>query len=54
VQAWRRLEARVVAVEPQPQCMALLRRWFGTDPQVVLLEMGVGAQPARPSSTSAS
>jgi FkbM family methyltransferase len=44
VQAWRRLDARVVAVEPQPQCMALLRRWFGEDPQVVLLEMGVGAQ----------
>lgn len=47
VQAWRRLEARVVAVEPQPQCMALLRRWFGTDPQVVLLEMGAGAQPGQ-------
>jgi FkbM family methyltransferase len=47
VQAWRRLEARVVAVEPQPQCMVLLRRWFGTDPQVILLEMGVGAQPGQ-------
>jgi FkbM family methyltransferase len=44
VQAWRRLDARVVAVEPQPQCMTLLHRWFGMDPQVILLEMAVGAQ----------
>ena len=34
--------ARVVALEPQPLCMALLRRWYGKRAGVVLLEsMGI-------------
>ena len=42
---WSRLGARVVAVEPQPQCMALLRRWYGRRPNITLVEEAVGAAP---------
>ena len=42
VAAWRALGARVVALEPQPQCMALLQRWYGADPGVVLLAEAAG------------
>lgn len=42
VQIWRSLGARVVAAEPQPHCMALLRRLYGRDPQVTLVQMAVG------------
>lgn len=45
--AWSRLGAHVVGVEPQPQCMALLRRWYGRSPQVSLVEQAVGAAPSR-------
>lgn len=45
VRLWSRLGARVVAVEPQPRCMGLLRRWYGRRPGVVLLEAAVGAAP---------
>lgn len=41
---WSLLGAHVVAVEPQPQCMRLLRRWYGRHPRVTLLEQAVGAQ----------
>ncbi|MEZ4619711.1 MAG: FkbM family methyltransferase [Caldilineaceae bacterium] len=40
---WSQLGARVVALEPQPLCMALLRRWYGKRAGVVLLETAVGA-----------
>lgn len=40
---WRRLGARVVAVEPQPHLMRLLRRGFGRDAAVQLVEAAVGA-----------
>ena len=43
--ALSRLGARVVAVEPQPQCMRLLRRWYGHYPNVELIERAVGAAP---------
>src|SRR5690348_10138144 len=39
------LGARVVAVEPQPAAMALLRRWYGSDPRVTLVEAALGASP---------
>lgn len=42
--AWRALGARVVALEPQPQCMALLRRWYGADPGVILLAEAAGGR----------
>jgi len=40
-----KLGARVVAVEPQPLLMAVLRRRFGHDPRVTLIEAGLGAKP---------
>jgi FkbM family methyltransferase len=39
---WSRLGARSVGVEPQPECMALLRRFFGKHPQITLVETAVG------------
>jgi FkbM family methyltransferase len=39
------LGARVVAVEPQPGPLAVLRRLYGSDPRVVLLAAAVGAAP---------
>ncbi len=44
VRIWRMIGARVVAVEPQPHLMQLLRRWYGASPQVTLVEAAVGAQ----------
>ena len=41
---WRRLGARVVAVEPQPAFVRILRLLFGRDPQVVILPVAVGAE----------
>ncbi len=43
LRAWLPLDARVLAVEPQPECMALLRRWFGDHPSITLVEQAVGA-----------
>lgn len=40
---WSRLGATVVALEPQPLFMALLRRWFGKHQNVTLIEEAVGA-----------
>lgn len=40
---WRRLGARVVAVEPQPSCQRWLAWQFGNDPQVMLAPAAVGA-----------
>jgi FkbM family methyltransferase len=40
---WSRLGARVVAVEPQPICLALLRRWYGRRPDVTLVDAAIGA-----------
>lgn len=42
--SWRRLGARVVAVEPQPQLARLLRWLFRDDPGVTVLECALGAQ----------
>jgi FkbM family methyltransferase len=41
--ALSKLGARVVALEPQPQCMRLLRRWYGHHPDIELIEQAVGA-----------
>lgn len=43
VAAFRRLGARVVAVEPQPHLAKLLRRLHGSDPGVAILDVAVGA-----------
>lgn len=43
--AFRRLGARVVALEPQPALMRWLERFHGRDPGVVLDARAVGARP---------
>ena len=44
VRAWRALGARVVAVEPQPDFVRLLRLFFGRDRDVTIVAKAVGAQ----------
>ena len=44
---WSRLGATVVGVEPQPLCMAFLRRCYGRSPHIILVEQAVGAAPSR-------
>lgn len=43
VRAWRRLGAYVVAVEPQPDCLRVLRLLHGRDPGVTIVPQAVGA-----------
>lgn len=43
VRAWRAIGVRVVAVEPQPDLVRVLRRLFGRDPSVVIRPDAVGA-----------
>lgn len=45
IAAWRRLGARVVAVEPQPHLLTWLRRFYGRSPAVTLVGKAVGAAP---------
>ncbi|GAA1835123.1 hypothetical protein GCM10009836_11840 [Pseudonocardia ailaonensis] len=45
VRAWRTLGARVVAVEPQPDCLRVLRLLFGRDRGVTILPVALGAEP---------
>ncbi len=45
--AWSRLGARIVAVEPQPACLAILRRLYGGARGVTLVDQAVGAAPGR-------
>lgn len=40
-----KLGARVVAVEPVPRCMKILRKRYGSDRRVTLVEKAVGEQP---------
>jgi FkbM family methyltransferase len=47
VRAWRRLGVRVVAVEPQPDCLRVLRLLYGRDPGVTIVPRAVGAAPGR-------
>lgn len=42
--AWSAMGAKVVAVEPQPQCLAYLNKKFGTDSQVTILPKAVGEE----------
>ncbi len=41
---FRRLGARVIALEPQPDCAALLRDEFSTDAQTQIIQAAIGAQ----------
>jgi FkbM family methyltransferase len=47
VRAWRRLGARVIAVEPQPDCLRVLRLFFGRDQGVIIMPRAVGARAGR-------
>src|ERR1700754_1223056 len=47
VRAWRALGARVIAVEPQPDCLRVLRLLFGRDAGVTIVPQAVGARPGR-------
>jgi FkbM family methyltransferase len=44
VHAWRRLGARVIAVEPQPDFVRILRLFFGRDRGVTVVPGAVGAK----------
>jgi FkbM family methyltransferase len=45
IAAFRRLEARVVAVEPQPALVRTLRLLYGRDPHVTIEAAAVGREP---------
>ncbi len=45
VRAWRALGATVVAVEPQPDFVRLLRLFFGRDRRVTIVAKALGARP---------
>jgi FkbM family methyltransferase len=45
VSSFRRLGARVVALEPQPGCMRALRLIHGRDPEVTLIQAACGPAP---------
>lgn len=47
VDTFRRLGARVVAVEPQPDFVRLLQGRFGSDPGVTLLSLALGRAPGQ-------
>ena len=47
VRAWRRIGARVVAVEPQPDCLRVLRLIYGRNPAVRIVPTAVGAEAGR-------
>jgi len=47
VRCWRGLGARVLAIEPHPDLVAVLRRLYGRDRQVEILAAAVGAAPGR-------
>ncbi len=49
VRAWRRLGARVVAVEPQPDFVRLLHLLYGRDPGVTIVPGALGRTPGRAS-----
>src|SRR3954464_10687773 len=44
VRAWRKLGARVVAVEPQPDFVRILRLFFGRDRGVTIVLKALGAR----------
>lgn len=44
VHAWSRLGARVVALEPHPGMMSWLRRWYGHQSNITLIQRAVGAE----------
>lgn len=49
LQAWRALGAEIVAAEPQPLLMETLKRRYGQDTKITLLEEAIGAEPGEAS-----
>ena len=49
VRAWSQLGARIIALEPHPDCMRWLRRWYGNHSNIVLIEQAIGAHAGRSS-----
>jgi FkbM family methyltransferase len=47
IASFRRLGARVLALEPQPDCARVIRALFGADPGVELVEAACGPEPGR-------
>jgi FkbM family methyltransferase len=47
VRAWRRIGVRVVAVEPQPDCLRVLRLLYGRNPAVRIVPAAAGARTGR-------
>jgi FkbM family methyltransferase len=47
IASFRRLGCRVVAVEPQPRLVRILRRFYGRDPDVAIEPMAIAAAPGR-------
>lgn len=45
LRCFRSMGARVVALEPQPDFARILRRLYGSDPGVIILNAAVGAEP---------
>lgn len=44
IRVWCKLGGRVIALEPHPGMMRWLRRWYGRQPNVKLIEQAVGAK----------
>ncbi len=47
IASFRRLGARVVALEPQPDCARVIRALYGGDPDVTLIEAACGPETGR-------
>ena len=47
IRAWSKLQARVIALEPNPDSMRWLRRLYGDQPNIVLIEQAIGARPGK-------
>ena len=47
--AWDLLGAKVIALEPQPQCMTYLQKRFGNKSNLILVEKAVGSKPGKAS-----
>ncbi len=43
--AWNRLKANVIAVEPQPRCLDYLRKRFGNEQRITILPKAVSNEP---------
>src|SRR4029453_15878158 len=47
VRAWRGRGARVIAIEPQPDCLRVLRLFFGRNTGVTIVPVAVGRRAGK-------